>query len=851
MPCEPNTFRANQGNFQRSTHGLAVRSHDSRLLQRYGASARPLNLSGVCNGLVGGLLLSTVLPALAQPPVASTASGRVAPGGLLPGARAMDIEMGAYRSDAPAAAADPLLSVPVANLATDAAASICALSPRRCGIALAAGATAVTLAGAAGFAVNLLLNDDTGAAITDPATVSDNEAPATRPEQGERPTTPRYSLDAHALDSRLSPSAFNASELDPTRSPCRSLGAHVNARWQETTVLDERRTRLGVFDQLRDRSLWVRKQLAEQIVALPDPDAAEKIIGDLWATGMDQHAIEAEGIAPLRPELDAIAGLPDRQALLDHLFSRAAVGRNPVFEFTAMPDLDDPSVHIAYLGQAGLGLPDSAWYRDPARNETVEAYRAYIQRTLELTGMPADTAATSALAVLSLERELAAASEPFAVLATEVAQYHNPVDVEKARAETPGIDWQAFFQAQGLDVPERFSLGMPGFFRRLDQLLANAPLQAWKDYLRFHALDRAAPCLGTRFAANHAEFHDVVLKGRRAEVPRWARVLDIIERSAGEAFSPMYAQVAFPARAARRMEEMRVVLSDALQQRLRRNPWMEATTREQAVRKAATLKVEFGHPRHWPEWEGIATDRRSFLRNVQVADAHAHRRNIALVGQPVEGRGWKMTAQTADAYQDLSQNRIVLPAALLQPPLFDPDADDALNFGGIGIVIGHEMAHGFDSLGSMFDAGGRMRDWWSPQDRQRFNALAARLAGQFSQYEVAGAKVDGELTLDENLADLGGMAIALDALRRATEGIPDPMVDGMSREQRFFANFAFSWREIATPERAALDLATDTHVPGSVRADGAPSNMPAFARAFNCSPGDPMARRPGEQVYFL
>lgn len=842
MPQDLSTHRSQQGRFQCRFQGLDGPSHAQRLQQRYGPRAAPLNLRGVCNALVGGLLLSTTMPAMAFTPAADQAAsvGRAPTTGLLPMARAMDMEMCSYRNDAAATADAPLMSASVpsqlGNLVADTASATCAFSPRRCGMAVAVGAGVVALGGGT-LVLNHLLGG--GAKVTLP------ERPPFIPLDADRGPTRAQ------LGQLQTPLRFNASELDPAHPPCDSLGAHVNARWEADATLEKSRTRLGTFEQLRDRSLLVRYELARQIAAMPEPDAAEKVIGDLWVTGMDERQIEGAGLAPLQPELDRIAQLDDREQLLDYVFSRAALARNPLFEFNALPDLENPSIHMAYLGQAGLGLADSAWYADPAKARIVDAYQLHVARTLRLSGMTAEQAADAAVDVLAIERQLADASEPFSVLATDVTQYHNPVDVAQAHAETPMIDWAAFFAAQGMLAPQRFSLGMPRFFQRLDELLGSTPMPAWKSYLRFHALERAAPCLDTAFVNNHAAFHDVVLKGRATPVPRWARVLDIIEHCAGDAFSRSYVQAAYPEQAAHRMNGIVDALSGALKERLAGNEWMDDASRAEALRKAATLRVESGHAENWPQWEGAGTRRQDFLHDVQAADAHVHRRNIAAVGHPADLSEWKMTPQTADAYQDPTQNRIVVPAALLQPPFFDPEGDDALNFGGIGVVIGHEMAHGFDSIGSTFDSQGRLRDWWSPDTRRRFDALADRLAQQFSRYEVAGRKIDGELTLDENLADLGGLAIALRALRDVTAGSADPLIDGMTREQRFFANFAFTWRLLSTPQRTELELDTDNHVPGHIRADGAPSNLAAFAEAFNCTPGDPMARPDNEQVRFL
>jgi len=805
---------------------------------RHGRLPPTLNLRGISNAFAAALLFSTVMPAGARSgPARLDACGRAMPA-LLPGACAM--EMGTYPDPEQPAVTDALVPS-VIPVAADAAAAACALSPRRCGIALATGVALTTLGSGALMLKHLF---DRGDRIAPPAAPSPDTHPVTAHDADQGPMPEQINQLMH-------PFRFNASELDPAHPACQSLGAHVNGRWQADNALESSRTRLGTFDHLRDRSLLIRYQLARGIAGMSDADAAQKVIGDLWQAGMDADRIEAEGITPLQPALQAIDALENTDHLMNHLFNATASAGNPLFDLAALPDLENPSVNIAYLGQGGLGLPDSAWYSDPDKAPLLAAYQAHVMRTLQLAGMSADDAAVAAANVIGFERALAEVSEPFAVLATDMAQYYNPVNLTTAALHTPAINWQGLFDAHQMQAPATFSLGMPRYFEKVDALLASTPLPIWKDYLRFHAVDRASPCLSARFVENHAAFHDGVLKGRRTPVPRWARVLDIIERSAGDAFSPMYVRAAHSPHAAARMADMTAMLSGVLREHLASADWMQESTRMEALRKAGGLTVETGQPEHWLSWEGATTQGQTFLHDVQAARTFSHRRNMATVGQPVDASIWKMTAQTADAYLDTSQNHIVLPAALLQPPFFDADADDALNYGGIGVVLGHEMAHGFDSFGSSIDSEGRLRDWWTQQDRARFNALAEQLATQFSQYRVGDRNVDGYLTLDENLADLGGLSLAFDAMQQATAGTPDPMIDGMTREQRFFANFAFTWRQLATPERTDLDMQTDTHVPASVRADAAPSNMPAFARAFNCSPGDPMARPSGQRVHFL
>lgn len=843
MPAINDHSRAIIGMHQHRCAGRDRPSALARNAQRYGTPCPGLDVRGVRNQFVLALLASTLLarPAVATASAADRPAQRSV-GGLLPAAEAMDtIRMAdlTVQNVDPAAAgllgADPLQQV--ISTAADTAASACVFSPPRCGAAMVAG-----LAGAA-----------VGAAAMSAAGPKAEAAPAAcaSPAITDAPPTVAR-IPYHLVKDALQPAArFSAELLDPGQSPCDSLGLHVNHRWETAHELEPGRSRLGTFEQLRDRSLLSRYQLVEQIAAQTAPTDGERLIGDLWVTGMDEQRIEAAGRLPLQGELDGIRALRDSSDLFAWLTDASTRARNPLFAFSVQPDMDNPAEHLAYLAQAGLGLPDSGWYTDPVQEDTVAAYRTHVGRMLALLDVPPEQIDQRAAAVLALEQQLAAVSEPFTVLAVDDSPYHNPVDLQGALAETPHMDWQRFFEAHGQPVPARFSLGMPAFFRRVDALLQTLPLQVWQDYLQFHVLERAAPALSSTYADAHAAFHDGVLKGRRAQVPRWARVLDMIERSAGEALGPAFVEQASSPAATAKMDALVANLRQALDHCLATSTMMDRETRDHARLKASRMRIDIGQPTAWLPWDGVASSRADFVANLAAADAHVHRHNIGLLDRPVDTGRWKMSPQTVDAYHDMAMNRIVIPAALLQPPFFDEDADDALNYGGIAAIIGHEMAHGFDASGGLVDADGQNRNWFSGDDWKRMDARDARLVEQFGQYRINGLAIDGEITRDENLADLGGLEIALDALRRASADTPDPMIEGMTREQRFFTNYAFSWRSIVTPQRLVLELATNNHVPGRIRADGVPSNLPAFARAFNCSEGQPMARTAADRIRFL
>lgn len=743
----------------------------------------------------------------------------------------------------------------------NAAAGLCVRSPKVCATAVTASLLSVGASIGAGIFISSQPSAWTGHVGTStPRSIGTTEVASETvpsPTPAPPPQGHNYEIDDALLPPGVSanmvpgPMAFNASQLDVPRSACASLDGYVNGRWRERLVMENVRSRQGTVDMLRDRSLLIRFQLANQIAAQPNPSAAEKVIGDLWASAMDTSSIEAQALAPLEGELDRIDFLSNGADVLDHLAWLTAQGRNPVQDFSAHPDMQAPGTHLGYLAQGELGLPDSAWYADPEKAEILAAYRDYITRMLILGGTDPTIADAQADKVLALETELAAHAIPFAALAADDQLYYNPVDRHAAAAAVPGIDWPAFLAAQGQGIDTRFSLGMPGYHQRLAELTAQAPIATWRTYLRFRALDRAAPCLHPPLVAAHEAFHGAVLRGRSKSVLRWAAVLDIIERHAGDAFSETYVPVVFPQASSSAADALVGALRTQLHERLGKAEWMTPATRVLAQEKAEQLRIDIGHPRHWPDWKGADTDRSSFLHDVDAVQRFVHQRNIKKIGQPVDADEWKLTAQSVDAYHDALQNWIIIPAAMLQPPFFDPSADAPLNYGGIGVVIGHEMAHGFDSSGASVDGHGRLHDWWQAEDHARFEQLRMRLEEQASRYSIDGHRMDGVLTFNENLADFGGLAIALDAMRAATAGTEDPMIDDMSREQRFFANYAACLRMHSTPERAALDMALNDHAVPSVRADLGPSNMKDYAAAFNCSDDTPMSRPTQDRVEFL
>jgi putative endopeptidase len=665
---------------------------------------------------------------------------------------------------------------------------------------------------------------------------------AAGPESATAPAkaTPAVTLD----ESKLPPvNRFLASDLDASKNACVDFGGYVNGKWLAANPIPGDRTSWGAFEMLDERSTGVQRQLAEQAAAMQGATGVEKIVGDLWATGMDEAKINAQGIAPLKSRLEAIEALTDGASVAEHLRKSFSRGEQALFGFGPSADFKDSSMNIAYVAQGGLGLPDKAYYFDADKKKDLVAYEQHIAKVLELSGVAAADAATQAKDVIAFETRLAKVSKSSEELSRDVSLYYNPVSIEDADKATPNFPWSRFFEAQGIAAPKMFSMAIPAFHAEFDKMLADTPVAAWKSYLRFHTVDGASPYLADAFANEHFNFYRATLRGQKEQQPRWKRVLETIEGQSGEALGQMYVQVAFPPESKARMEVLVKNLREALKVRLEALTWMSPDTKKKALEKWATFTPKIGYPDKWRDWTGLDTSRDSYIGNVLTANEFNYKWNLGKIGKPVDRTEWGMSPQTVNAYYNPQLNEIVFPAAILQPPFFDAKADDAVNYGGIGAVIGHEMIHGFDDQGSRFGPTGNFENWWTEADMTGFMGLTGKLIAQFNAYEAApGKHVNGKLTLGENIADLGGLAVAYDALKRASEGQKDAMVEGLPREQRFFLNWGTVWRRNFTEKELATRLVTDPHAPANFRAVGAPSNHPAFAEAFACKAGDPMVR---------
>ena len=645
--------------------------------------------------------------------------------------------------------------------------------------------------------------------------------------------------------------SLNSADLDPAIAACTDLNGYVNSKWLKANPVPNDQTTWGSFEILRERSLEVQHALVQQAAASQaKAGSVEAKIGDIWKTGSDEAKIEAAGIAPLQPQLDKIAALNDTAAITQYLRDSQAQGQGVLFSLFANADYKDSANVIAYVGQGGLGLPEKGYYFDDAQAKIRDAYVAYIEQVLTLSGVDAAQAKADAKAVMDFETRLAKASLTRIEL-RDPAKRYNPLSAAEADKLTPNFSWTALFDTLKVPAAQKFSLAQPGFFSEVDKMLADVPASTWQAYLRFHTVDDAAPYLSSNFEKANFDFYGTTLRGQKEMQPRWKRVLDSVNTSIGEGLGQLYVDAVFPAESKVQMQHLVENLSVALKARLEKLEWMGEDTRKKALEKWASFTPKIGYPDKWRDWSGLETNADSYLGNMQAARAFNYRYMLNKIGKPVDKTEWGMTPQTVNAYYNATKNEIVFPAAILQAPFFDAKADPALNYGGIGAVIGHEMMHGYDDSGSQFAANGNFDNWWTDADRKAFTGRTDQLVAQFDGYEsLPGVNVKGKLTLGENIGDLGGLTVAYDALQMALKEDPkaNVEVDGHTQDQRFFMNWATVWRRNFTDGELRVRLNTDPHAPANFRANGAPSNMPSFAAAFECKAGDAMVRADDKRV---
>jgi putative endopeptidase len=642
---------------------------------------------------------------------------------------------------------------------------------------------------------------------------------------------------------------FDPANLDKTCKPCDDFYQFAMGGWMKANPVPPAYSTWGSFSQLLDKN----QQNLRQILGAAEKQQAasgsnEQKIGDFYASCMDTAAIDEAGTKPIDAELARIAAMKSGADLQTEAAKLQQEGVGVLFRFGANQDAKDSTQVVGSAFQGGLGLPEREYYlkQDDKSKTLRDAYVKHVARMFELLGNSADASSAEATTVLQIETTLAKASMKNTDLRDPEKTYHR-MKMADLQALTPDFNWESYFSLLGHPELKEINVGQPEFFKALDAQLTTTSLADWKTYYRWHLLNSTAPLLSQKFVDEEFEFRGKTLTGAKEIQPRWKRCTQATDRALGEALGQVYVQKYFPPEAKAHALVMVHNLISALHDDLQTLPWMSPETRAQATAKLEAFAVKIGYTDKWRDYSRLKIDRVSYLTNQRRASTFEFQRRLSKIGKPVDRTEWGMTPPTVNAYNNSSMNEIVFPAGILQPPFYDPKADDAVNYGGMGAVIGHEITHGFDDHGSQFDGRGDLKNWWTPDDLKNFKERAACVQSQFDSYVVDGdLHENGKLVLGESIADLGGLAISYAAYEKSLEGKPRPPdKDGFTPEQRFFLGWAQVWGANDRPEYERLMANTNPHPLPRFRGNGPLSNMAEFAKAFGCKKGDPMVR---EQV---
>jgi predicted metalloendopeptidase len=642
---------------------------------------------------------------------------------------------------------------------------------------------------------------------------------------------------------------FDTANLDKTCKPCDDFYQFAMGGWMKANPIPPEYSTWGSFSRLLDKNQQNLQQILEVAEnAKAAPGSNEQKIGDFYASCMDTAAIDAAGTKPIDIEMDSIAAMKNEADLQAEAARLQKEGVGVLFGFRAIQDAKDSSQVVGAAWQGGLGLPEREYYlkQDDKSRQLRDAYAKHVAKMFELLGDSADTARGEATTVVGIETSLATASMKNTDLRDPSKTYHR-LKMADLQAMTPDFDWESYFKALGHPELREINVGQPDFFKALNTELTARPVADWKTYYRWHLLNASAPGLPEKFVVEEFEFRGKALTGAKEILPRWKRCVQATDRSLGEALGQLYVEKYFPPEAKAHALVMVHNLIAALRADLQTLSWMSPETRAEATAKLEAFAVKIGYTDKWRDYSDLKIDRTSFLANQRRAAAFDFQRRLAKIGKPVDRTEWGMTPPTVNAYNNSAMNEIVFPAGILQPPFYDPKADDAVNYGGMGAVIGHEITHGFDDQGSQYDGHGNLKNWWTPDDLKNFKERAACVETQFDNYVVdADLHENGKLVLGESIADLGGITISYAAYEKSLEGkTRPPDKDGFTPEQRFFLGWAQVWGANNRPEYERLMANTNPHPLGRFRGNGPLSNMAEFAKAFGCKKGDAMVR---EQV---
>ncbi len=645
---------------------------------------------------------------------------------------------------------------------------------------------------------------------------------------------------------------FDAGAIDKSANPCENFYQYSCGTWMKNNPIPSDQATWGRFQELHERNQTILRQILDRASAAEsNRNAVDRKIGDYYATCMDEAAIEKKGLSPLEPELKRIAGLKTRADLDEEIARLHESGVNVLFSFGATQDFKDSSEVIAAADQGGMGLPDRDYYlkTDAKSVETRAKFIAHVQKMFELVGEPADKAAGDAATVMRIETALAKAAFDNVTRRDPQKVYHRLTKAELT-ALAPSFQWQRYFTDIGTGQLASLDVTEPEFFKGVESLLKNTPVFDWKPYLIWHFLHAKAALLPAKFLNENFDFYGKTLTGAKELRPRWKRCVDYTDGDLGEALGQAYVEKTFGAEGKAHTLRMVHQLEDALATDIQGLDWMTPETKVKALEKLHGITNKIGYPEKWRDYSALKVVRGDALGNSDRANEFEFKRQLAKIGKPVDRLEWGMSPPTVNAYYDPQMNNINFPAGILQPPFYDSKLDDAVNFGGVGAVIGHELTHGFDDEGRQFDAKGNLSDWWTPKDADAFLTRSACIVDEYSGFTaVDDVKLNGKLTLGENAADNGGLRIAYMALMKDLAGKSTSEIDGFTPAQRFFLGWGQVWCTNIRDEAKRLQAQTNPHSLAQYRVNGSVQNMSEFASAFGCNAGQPMVSQKACRVW--
>ncbi len=658
---------------------------------------------------------------------------------------------------------------------------------------------------------------------------------------------------AKEKDGTMNEKAIDKQNMNTSVKPGDNFYEYVNGGWIKTHPIPPEYSQYGAFTILYEDNQEKLRSLIKKVSAeenAPEGSVAQKI-RDFYNSGMDTRTIEKLGIKPVQKQLEEINNLKSKEDVASYIATMQRKGMTPLFYFFAEADQRNSTMEIANLYQGGLGLPDVDYYlnEDEASAKLRDEYVDHLTKMFVLKGDKQEQAEKSAKAVMNLETKLAKTSFTRIEQRDPVKNY-NKMSLAGLIETAPDFNWSLFFKTLGLEDPGDINVGQVKFFKGVSDLMNETDMETWKAYLTWNLLDASANYLSDDFVKQNFEFYGKTLSGQQEMQPRWKRVLEVVSNGLGEALGQLYVEEYFPASSKERMVTLVNNLRAAFGDRIKQLDWMTGETKEKALEKLASITVKIGYPDKWRDYSKLEIIPGNYFSNVIAAREFSFNRNLNKIGKPVDKTEWGMTPQTVNAYYNPSNNEIVFPAAILQPPFFNPDADDAVNYGAIGVVIGHEMTHGFDDQGRQYDKDGNLNDWWTEEDAKRFKAKTDKLVALYDNYVVLDSlHVNGSLTLGENIADLGGLNISYEAYQKSLNGETPKKIDGFTAAQRFYMGYAQVWRQNIRPKEMARRLKTDVHSPGEARVNIPPFNIDSFIKAFDVKKGDRLFINEDERAY--